>query len=74
MKINNITNLEQYMITGRQVMEGDRSFMYLGAVIKSKNVISEEIKSRIAAVNRRFYSLEQIFKSRPLSKRGKIKT
>ena len=44
MKINNITNLEQYMITGRQVMEGDRSFMYLGAVIKSKNVISEEIK------------------------------
>jgi len=41
-------------------------------LINSKNVISDEIKSRIAASNRCFY-LRQIFKSRVMRKAVKIK-
>ena len=58
MKINrNIRNLEQDMRMDRQVFEGIQNFRYLGALINSKNLISDKIKSRIGASNRCFYTL-----------------
>jgi hypothetical protein len=68
-KINrNITNLEQYFITVGQLFEGVQKFKYLGSLINSKNVKSEEIKLRIAVGDICRYSLEQIFRSTVLSK------
>ena len=44
MKINrNITNLQQDLIKKGQVFEGVQNFGYLGTLINSKNVISDEI-------------------------------
>jgi len=74
MKIKrNITNLKQYLIMDRQVLEGVQDFRYLDTLINSKNVISDEIKSRLAAGNRCFYSLRQISMSTAKSKAAKIK-
>ena len=48
------------------------SFVYLGSEINSQNVISPEIKRRIAMANRCSYSLSRHFRSRFLSRRTKI--
>jgi hypothetical protein len=54
----NITNLEQDLIINGKIFEGFQNFRCLDTSINlKKNVISEEIKSRIAAGNRCFYSL-----------------
>ena len=59
MKINrNIINLEQELIMNGQVHEDIQNFRYLGALINSVNLISDEIKSRIATGNRCFYRLK----------------
>jgi hypothetical protein len=50
-----------------QVFEGLQNFRYLGALINTKKFISDEIKSKIVAGNRRFYSLRQIFRYRAMS-------
>jgi hypothetical protein len=51
MKVNrNIMNLEQ------DVFEGVQNFRYLGTLMNSKIVKSEETKSRIAAGNRSVHS------------------
>jgi len=72
-KINRtVTNLEQDFVTDGQVLEGVQKFNYLGSLINSKNVKSEEIKLRIVASDRCFYSLGQTFRSRALSKTIKI--
>jgi hypothetical protein len=42
-------------------------------LINLKNVISKEIKSRIAAGNTCFYNLQQIFRFRAMSQAIKIK-
>ena len=74
MKIKrNITNLKQYLIMDRQVPEGVQYFRYLDTLINSKNVISDEIKLRLAAGNRCFYSVRQISMSTAKSKAVKIK-
>lgn len=53
MKVNrNIMNLEQDMVIDGQVFEGVHNFRYLGILMNSKIVKSEETKSRIAAGNR----------------------
>jgi hypothetical protein len=50
MKINrNVTDLEQDLRKDEQVFEGVQNFRYLGALINSKNLTSDGIKSRIAA-------------------------
>jgi len=41
-------------------------------LINSKNLINEEIKSRIAAGKRCFFRLRQIFRSRAMGKAAKI--
>jgi hypothetical protein len=69
----NVTNLEQDLIINRQIFEGVQNFTYLGAMINSKNLVSDEIKSRIAGGNTCFYSLRQIFRSRAMTKAVKIK-
>ena len=61
------------MIKNGHVFARVQNFRYLGALIISKNLITDEIKSRIAAGNRCFYSLRQIFRSRAMSKAVKIK-
>jgi hypothetical protein len=74
MKITrNITNLEQDLILDGQVFEGVQNFRHIYTMTHSKNVISEEIKSRTAAGNRSCYSLGQIFGSGAMSKAVKIK-
>ena len=55
-----------------QVFEGVQNFRYLGTTINSKNLINDEIKSRIAAGNRRLYGLRQIFRYKAMSKAVKI--
>jgi len=57
----------------RQVLEGVQDFNYLDILINLKNIISDEIKSRLAAGNRCFYSLRQISMSTAKSKAVKIK-
>lgn len=50
MKVNrNMMNLEQDVIIDVQVYEKVQNFGYLGTLINSKIVISEETKLRIAA-------------------------
>jgi len=66
-------NLKQYLIMDRQVLEGVQDFNYLDILINLKNIISDEIKSRLAAGNRCFYSLRQISMSTAKSKAVKIK-
>ena len=47
-----ITILEQDLIINGQVFEAIQHFRYSGALINSKNLISDERKSRIVAGNR----------------------
>jgi len=62
MKINrNVINLEPDLIIDVQVFEGVQNFRFLGALIHSKKLISDKIKSRKCAGNKCFYSLRQIF-------------
>jgi len=49
-----ITILEQDLIINGQVFEEVKHFRYSGALTNSKNFISDERKSRIAAGNRCF--------------------
>jgi hypothetical protein len=42
-------------------------------LINSKSLISDDINSRIAAGNRRLYSLRQVFRSRDMSQSVKVK-
>jgi hypothetical protein len=61
MKINrNTINSEQDLIMNGQVFEHVQNFRYVGALINSINLVSDEIKSRITASNRCLYSLRQI--------------
>jgi len=68
-----VTNLEQDLITNGHVFEGVHNLRYLVALIDSKHLISEAIKSKIAASNRCFYGPRQIFRSRAMNKAVKIK-
>lgn len=43
-----------------QIFESVQNIRYLDALTSSKNLVHDELKSSIAASNRRFYSLEQI--------------
>ena len=56
----------------REVFQGGLNFRYLNALINSKKLINDEIISRIAAGNRSYYSIRQIFMSRAISEAVKI--
>ena len=52
MKMNRkVTTLERDLIMNGQVLEGGHSFIYLGALINKKKLVSDEMKSRTAASN-----------------------
>ena len=42
----------QDVIMNGQVVKGVQNFKHLGALMNSKNIISQEIKSKISASNR----------------------
>ena len=46
---------------------------YLGTIVTKDNLIEEEIKERIAAGNRAFFTNKKIFQSKLISKKSKIK-
>jgi hypothetical protein len=56
------------LITDGQAFKEVKNFRPLGIIISSKNVTDDEMKSRIAADNTYFYSLEKIFRSISMSK------
>ena len=74
-KVNKLKykKLEQDIIMDGQAIEGVQNFRQLRAMTNSKNLISDEIKSNIAAGDRCFQSLRQVCKSRAMSKAAKIK-
>jgi len=41
-----------------------RSFIYLGTIINNNNDKTEDIKARILAANKDYYSLQTIFRSK----------
>ena len=70
-KIHNInrntTNIDQGLIIDGKAFKEVPHFRSLGILLRSKNAV-DEIKSRIAADNKYFYSLELIFRSISISK------
>jgi len=64
----NTTNIEEGLKIDGQAFKKVKKFRFLGILISSKNVIDDEMKSRIAAYNTHFCSLEQIFRSISMSK------
>jgi hypothetical protein len=68
----NIMILEQDLRINGQLFKEVQNFIQSGASINYKNLISDEIQSRIAAGNRCFYSIRQIFRSTAMSNEVKI--
>ena len=62
---------EGNLLVGDHVFERVRDFKYLGSMVTETNKCSEEIKSRIAAGNRSYYSCLHMLKSRLLSRKSK---
>jgi hypothetical protein len=60
----NVTNWEKDLTTDKEICEGVQNFTYLGTLMSSKNVISEETNPRTAAGSRCFYRLGKIFRYR----------
>ena len=59
--------------TADRIFEKVRVFKYLGSTIFEDNNTSTEIKVRIAAGNRSYFSCLPILKSRMLSRKNKIR-
>jgi len=53
--------------------ESVQSFKYLGSAVNQNNTIEEEIKERIIAGNRAFYTNQKMFQNKLLSKKSKLK-
>ncbi|KAI5717474.1 hypothetical protein M8J77_006391 [Diaphorina citri] len=49
------------------------SFTYLGSQLNGKNIMEEEIKNRITKANRCYFSLNNIFRSKNVSQKSKIR-
>jgi hypothetical protein len=49
------------------------SFKYLGSIVNGNNSIEEEIKERISLGNREFYANQDLFKSKLLTKKSKLR-
>jgi hypothetical protein len=49
------------------------SSKYLGSIVNKNNTIEEEIKQRIMAGNKAFYTNRRMFQDKLLSKRSKLK-
>jgi len=53
--------------------EGVTSFKYLGSIVTSNNSVEDDIKARIAAGNRVFFSFQPLFRCRDLSRDTKLR-
>jgi len=49
------------------------SLKYLGSIVNGNNSIEEEIKERISLGNKAFYANQDLFKSKLLSKKSKLR-
>jgi len=54
-------------------LEQVKSFKYLGSIVNGNNSIEEEIKGRISLGNKAFYANQDLFKSKLLSKKPKLR-
>jgi hypothetical protein len=54
-------------------LEHVKSFKYLGSIVNGNNSIEEEIKERISLVNKAYYANQDLFKSKLLSKKSKLR-
>jgi hypothetical protein len=54
-------------------LEQVKSFKYLGSIVNGNNSIEEEIKGRISLGNTAFYANQDLFKSKLLSKKSKLR-
>jgi hypothetical protein len=50
-----------------------RSFSYLGTIVNENNTLEEEIRDRIAKVNKAFYGYKTLFTSKLVSRKSKLK-
>jgi hypothetical protein len=57
-------NLGKNLIVDDHNFEVVEGFKYLDTLINTKNNVSEEIKKRILAANRRYHGLHEILKSK----------
>ena len=53
-------------------LEQVKSFKYLGSTVNGNNSIEEEIKGRISLGNKAFYTNQDLFKSKLLTKNSKL--
>ena len=54
-------------------LEQVKSFKYLGSIVNGNNSIEEEIKGRISLGNRAFHANKDLFKSKLLTKKSKLR-
>jgi hypothetical protein len=54
-------------------LEQVTSFKYLGSIVNGNNSIEEDIKERISLGNKAFYANEDLFKSKLLTKKSKLR-
>ena len=53
-------------------LEQVKSFKYLGSIVNGNNLIDEEIKERISLGNRAYYTNQDLFKSKLLTRNSKL--
>jgi hypothetical protein len=56
----------------RTHLEQVKSFRYLGSIVNGNNSIDEEIKESISLGNKAYYAIQDLFKSKLLSKKSKL--
>ena len=54
-------------------LEQVKSFKYLGSIVNGNNSIAQEIKGRISLGNRAFQANQDLFKSKLLTKKSKLR-
>jgi sorting nexin-29 len=67
------SNVRGPLTVGRYSFERVQSFKYLGSLLTESNENSLEIKERIKAGNKAYYSMQHLLKSRLLSRKSKIR-
>src|SRR5215469_12701810 len=68
-----LRDFESYIKIDNSAIERVEDFKYVGTTLTNQNSIQEEIKSRMKLENACYYSVQNLFSSRLLSKNLKIK-
>jgi len=68
---------KQYKMDGIDIIQTHldevKSFKYLGSIVNRNNSIEEEIKERISLGNKAYYAKQELFKSKLLTKKTKLR-